>query len=104
MANDKKDKSNKNSDDKLNSKKKNIDNDEHVIKSKKIKHKEKEAQKAARAELREAARLQKEIEAQRKKIEKEQTHYQTAYDHILKQLEQSPEDSALLAKKSELEN
>ena len=41
MANDKKDKSNKNSDDKLNSKKKNIDNDEHVIKSKKIKHKEK---------------------------------------------------------------
>lgn len=45
MANDKKDKSNKNSDDKLNSKKKNIDNDEHVIKSKKIKHKEKEAQK-----------------------------------------------------------
>ena len=45
MANDKKDKSNKNSDDKLNSKKKNIDNDEHVIKYKKIKHKEKEAQK-----------------------------------------------------------
>ena len=68
------------------------------------KQEEKEAQKAARAELREAARLQKEIEAQRKKIEKEQTHYQTAYDHILKQLEQSPEDSALLAKKSELEN
>ena len=36
------------------------------------KQQEKEAQKAARAELREAARLQKEIEAQRKKIEKEQ--------------------------------
>ena len=68
------------------------------------KQEEKEAQKAARAELREAARLQKEIEAQRKKIEKEQTHYQTAYEHILRQLEQSPEDSALLAKKSELEN
>ena len=68
------------------------------------KQEEKEAQKAARAELREAARLQKEIEAQRKKIAKEQTHYQTAYDHILKQLEQSPEDEALLTKKSELEN
>ena len=68
------------------------------------KQEEKEAQKAARAELREAARLQKEIEAQRKKIEKEQTHYQTAYEHILRLLEQSPEDSALLAKKSELEN
>ena len=68
------------------------------------KQEEKEAQKAARAELREAARLQKEIEAQRKKIGKEQTHYQTAYGHILRQLEQSPGDSALLAKKSEPEN
>lgn len=38
------------------------------------KHEEKEAQKAARAEMREAAKLQREIEAQRKKIEKEQTH------------------------------
>lgn len=68
------------------------------------KQEEKEAQKAARAELREAAKLQKEIEAQRKKIEKEQTHYQTAYEHLLKQLEQSPDDAALLAKKAELEN
>ena len=68
------------------------------------KQEEKEAQKAARAELREAAKLQKEIEAQRKKIEKEQTHYQTAYEHLLKQLEQSPDDAALLVKKAELEN
>lgn len=68
------------------------------------KQEEKEAQKAARAELREAARLQKEIEAQRKKIEKEQTHYQTAYEKLLKQLEQTPDDSDLLSKKSELEN
>ena len=64
----------------------------------------KEAQKAARAEMREAARLQKEIEAQRKKIEKEQTHYQTAYDRLMKQLEHSPDDEALLSKKAELEN
>jgi len=68
------------------------------------KQEEKEAQKAARAEMREAARLQKEIEAQRKKIEKEQTHYQTAYEKLLKQLEEDPDNSDLLAKKSELEN
>ena len=68
------------------------------------KQEEKEAQKAARAEMREAARLQKEIEAQRKKIEKEQTHYQTAYDRLMKQLEHSPDDEALLSKKTELEN
>ena len=54
--------------------------------------------------MREAARLQKEIEAQRKKIEKEQTHYQTAYEKLLKQLEEDPDNSDLLAKKSELEN
>lgn len=52
------------------------------------KQEEKEEQKAARAEMREAARLQKEIEAQRKKIEKEQTHYQTAYEKLLRQLEE----------------
>lgn len=68
------------------------------------KQEEKEAQKAARAEMREAARLQKEIEAQRKKIEKEQTHYQTAYEKLLKQLEENPDDADLLTKKSELEN
>lgn len=67
------------------------------------KQEEKEAQKAARAEMREAAKLQKEIEAQRKKIEKEQTHYQTAYEKLLKQLESSPDDAALIQKKSELE-
>lgn len=68
------------------------------------KQEEKEEQKAARAELREAAKLQKEIEAQRKKIEKEQTHYQTAYEKLLKQLKENPEDSELLKKKDELEN
>lgn len=67
------------------------------------KQEEKEAQKAARTELREAAKLQKEIEAQRKKIEKEQAHYQTAYEHLLKQLEQTPDNTSLLSKKVELE-
>lgn len=67
------------------------------------KQEEKEAQKAARAEMREAAKLQKEIAEQRKKIEKEQTHYQTAYDKLLKQLASAPDDTDLLQKKSELE-
>lgn len=67
------------------------------------KQEEKEAQKAARAEMREAAKLQKEIEAQRKKIEKEQTHYQTAYEKLLKQLEENPDNTNLIQKKQELE-
>lgn len=67
------------------------------------KQEEKEAQKTARAELREAARLQKEIEEQKRKIEKEQTHYQTAYEKLLKQLEQMPDNTDLLSKKAELE-
>ena len=65
---------------------------------------EKEAQKAERAELREAAKLQKEIELQRKKLEKEQTHYQTAYEKLLKQLEATPDNVDLIKKKAELEN
>lgn len=68
------------------------------------KQEEKEAQKVARAELREAARLQKEIEAERKKIEKEQTHYQTALERINQQLMLSPDNQDLLLKRTELEN
>lgn len=64
----------------------------------------KEEQRLARAEMKEAARLQKEIEEQRKKIEKEQTHYQTAYEKLLKQLKEHPDNEDLLSKKVELEN
>lgn len=67
------------------------------------KQEEKEALKEARAEMREAAKLQKEIEEQRKKIEKEQTHYQAAYQNVLKQLEESPDNTNLLDKKAEIE-
>ncbi|RZT02935.1 T5orf172 domain-containing protein [Cuneatibacter caecimuris] len=67
------------------------------------KQEEKEEQKAARAEQREQAKIQKEIEEQRKKIEKEQTHYQTAFKRINDQLMANPNDPDLLAKKSELE-
>lgn len=68
------------------------------------KQEEKEQLKAARAEQREQAKVLKEIEEQRKKIEKEQTHYQTAFGKLLTQLNENPEDPSLLAKKEELEN
>ena len=67
------------------------------------KQEEKEAQKEARAEMREAAKLLKEIEAQRKKIEKEQIHYQSAYSKLIKQLETDPDNPDLLSKKKEIE-
>ena len=50
------------------------------------KQEEKEEQKELRAQLREEAKLQKEIEEARKKIQKEQKHYQNALDSINKQL------------------
>lgn len=68
------------------------------------KQEEKEALKEARAEMREAAKLQKEIDEQRKKVEKEQTHYKNALLQVLKQIDASSEPSAeLLEKKAELE-
>lgn len=68
------------------------------------KHQEQEEQKAARAEQREQAKALREIEEQRKKIEKEQTHYQTAYGKLSLQLSAHPDDPDLLEKKRELED
>lgn len=67
------------------------------------KQEEKEAEKAERERLREEARLQKEIEEERKKLEKEQTHYMNALAKINSQLSQNPNSAELLAKKAELE-
>lgn len=68
------------------------------------KQEEKEALKEARAEMREAAKLQKEIDAQRKKVEKEQQHYKNALLTVLKQIEENDSPSQdLLDKKTELE-
>lgn len=67
------------------------------------KQQEKEEQKAARAEQREQAKIQRELEEQRKKIEKEQTHYQTAFDRLCTLLSARPDDPDLLKKKAELE-
>lgn len=69
------------------------------------KQEEKEAQREARARMREEAKLQKEIAEARKKVEKEQTHYQTALAKINAQIEKAAPDElqSLLDKKNELE-
>lgn len=69
------------------------------------KQQEKEEAKEARAQMREAAKLQRELEEQRKKIEKEQAHYQRALLSILKQLETASEEekTELLSKRKEFE-
>ena len=68
------------------------------------KQEEKEEQKALRAQMREEAKLQKEIEEERKKLEKEQTHYLNALAKLNVQLSNDPENQDLLLKKQELES
>ena len=68
------------------------------------KQQEKEEQRAARAEQREQARIQKELEERRRKVEKEQAHYQTAYEKIIAQLLAHPDDAGLLSRKEEMEH
>lgn len=69
------------------------------------KQEEKDAQKEARAEMREAAKLAKELEAARLKLEKEQNHYQNALKKITVQLSTASEEErgAIEAKKEQLE-
>lgn len=57
-----------------------------------IKQEEKEANRQAREEEREHQKMLKEIEAARNKIQKEQTHYQTAKDKLLEQLKLADEN------------
>lgn len=66
------------------------------------KQEEKEEQRRIRTELREAAKLQKELDEQRKKIEKEQTHYLRALTDLNKQLASNPENTDLMEKKNSL--
>ena len=51
------------------------------------KQQEKEEQKEARAKMREEAKLRKELEESRKKVEKDQAHYQNALSKIIAQIE-----------------
>ena len=70
------------------------------------KQEEKEAEKERRAEMREAAKLEKELAEERKKIEKEQKHYQHALNTILSQIKSATEEEKieLEAKRAELES
>lgn len=67
------------------------------------KEEEKERLRELRAQEREEAKARKEIEDARKKLEKEQTHYQNALKSLAAQLEKDPENADLIAKKAELE-
>lgn len=68
------------------------------------KQQEKEELKAAREEQREQAKAQKELEKRLHDIEKEQTHYQTAYEKLKTQIAQNPNNADLLQKQKELES
>ncbi|MBQ3541302.1 MAG: DUF4041 domain-containing protein [Phascolarctobacterium sp.] len=73
----------------------------------KVKQQEKEDQKELRAQAREEARVQKELEAERAKIEKERQHYNKALLDIKKQLTKTTDETqkiALETKLSELES
>ncbi len=65
---------------------------------------EKELQKELRAQEREEAKVLKEIEEERKRLQKEQTHYANALKTLLNQIEKSGETEELLAKKVQLQN
>lgn len=67
------------------------------------KEEEKERLRELRAQEREEAKAQKEIEEAKKKLVKEQTHYQNALNTLSVQLEKNPDDADLLQKKMELE-
>ena len=70
------------------------------------KQQEKEEQKELRARMREEARLQKEIEEERRKAEKEQTHYLNALAKLERQIENASDEEkdALQEKRRELES
>ena len=68
------------------------------------KQEEKELQKELRAQEREEAKVLKEIEEERKRLIKEQSHYQNALKSLLDQIEKNGETEDLLEKKAQLEN
>ena len=64
---------------------------------------EKERQKELRAQEREEAKVLKEIEEERKRLKKEQTHYENALKTVLLQIEKIGATEELLTKKAQLE-
>ena len=68
------------------------------------KQEEKERQKELRAQEREEVKVLKEIEEERKRLKKVQTHYENALKTVLAQIEKNGETVELLEKKSQLES
>ncbi len=68
------------------------------------KQEEKERQKELRAQEREEAKVLKEIEEERKRLKKEQTHYENALSMLLNQISKQGETEELMDKKKQLEN
>ena len=68
------------------------------------KQEEKERQKELRAQEREEAKVLKEIEEERKRLKKEQIHYENALKTVLAQIEKNGETAELLEKKLQLES
>ena len=68
------------------------------------KQQEKEIQKELRAKEREEAKVLKEIEEERKKLKKEQMHYENALKSVIAQIENNGETEELLEKKRLLES
>ncbi len=68
------------------------------------KQEEKERQKELRAQEREEAKVLKEIEEERKRLKKEQMHYENALKTVLDQIEKNGETVELLEKKDQLES
>lgn len=67
------------------------------------KQQEKERQKELRAQEREEAKVLKEIEEERKRLKKEQSHYENALSAIMLQIEKNGETEDLLLKKEQLQ-
>ena len=63
-----------------------------ALEYKQMKQKEKEEQQELRARLREEARVQREIEEERKKVEKEKMHYINAFKEAQKQLKECEDE------------
>lgn len=68
-----------------------------------MKQKEKEEQRELKAQLREEAKLQKELEIERKVVEKQQNHYLNALEKVNKQLLEQPDNQEILERKKILE-
>ena len=75
-----------------------------ALEYKQMKQKEKEEQKELRARMREEARIQRELDAERKKVEKEKQHYLQAFKEVKKQFTECTDAAQKEALEEKLSN